>query len=45
VEEETRLIRNFLENIRQSVSMARLPAGTGGSGTDAPPLPYEGRVP
>jgi homoserine O-acetyltransferase len=45
VEEETRLIGNFLENIRQSLSMAGLPVGTGGSGTDAPPLPYEGRVP
>ena len=45
VEEETRLIRNFLENIRQSLSMASLPVGNGGSGMDAPPLPYEGRVP
>jgi homoserine O-acetyltransferase len=45
VEEETRLIMNFLENIRQSLPMASLPVGNGGSGTDAPPLPYEGRVP
>jgi homoserine O-acetyltransferase len=45
VEEETRLIRNFLENIRQSLPMTSLPVGDGGSGTDAPPLPYEGRVP
>lgn len=45
VKEETRLIRNFLENIRPSFSMACLPFGTGGSGTDAPPLSDEGRVP
>jgi homoserine O-acetyltransferase len=45
VEEETRLIRNFLENIRTSLPMTSLPVGNGGSGTDAPPLPYEGRVP
>jgi homoserine O-acetyltransferase len=45
VEEETRLIRNFLRNIGTSLSMASLPAGTGGSGTDAPPLPYEDRIP
>jgi homoserine O-acetyltransferase len=45
VEEETRLIRNFLRNLRTSRAMAPLPAGTGGSGTEAPPLPYEDRIP
>jgi homoserine O-acetyltransferase len=45
VAEETRLIRNFLRNIRQSLAMASLPAGSGGSGTDAPSLPYEDRIP
>ena len=45
VEEETRLIRNFLENIRQSLPTESLPIGAGGSGTDAPPLPYEDRIP
>ena len=45
VKEETRLIRNFLENIRKSFSMASLSVEAGGTGTDAPPLSDEGRVP
>jgi homoserine O-acetyltransferase len=45
VAEETRLIRNFLKNIGASRATAPLPAGRGSSGTDAPPLPYEDRIP
>jgi homoserine O-acetyltransferase len=41
VEEETRLIRNFLANIMTTMPAVSQPAGIGGSGTDAPPLPYE----
>jgi homoserine O-acetyltransferase len=44
VEEETRLIRNFLENIRQSLPADPPPAGTGETGTDFKSVPVKGNV-
>jgi homoserine O-acetyltransferase len=41
IEEETRLIKNFLRNIAASLPATSRPAGAVSSGTDAPPLPYE----
>jgi hypothetical protein len=42
VEEETRLIRNFLENIRQSISTK--PPSVGERGTDFKSVPLKGSV-
>jgi homoserine O-acetyltransferase len=44
VEEETRLIGNFLENIRQSLPADPPSAGTGETGTDFKSVPVKGNV-